>query len=224
MAHTSSISLETRNISAMVLLRPKIKRLLDIVTASTLLILILPIFALLSVIIARDGGPIFFAHRRIGRGGKEFGCLKFRSMHPNASELLNDLIKKDSAARIEWVNNQKLRNDPRVTKIGRLLRSTSIDELPQLINVLSGDMSLVGPRPIIAQELNDFYRKCGADECYLSVRPGITGLWQVSGRCDTTYNERMALDTAYVRTPSLRTDLVILVRTVSVVLRRSGAY
>jgi exopolysaccharide production protein ExoY len=223
-AHTSSIKLIIRNVPGFSYLRPKLKRLLDVAVAAALLILVLPIFALLSVTIIRDGGPVFFAHRRIGRGGKEFGCLKFRSMHPNATELLNDLLNKDSAARIEWVNNQKLRNDPRITKIGRLLRSTSIDELPQLINVLRGDMSLVGPRPIITQELNDFYKKCGADKYYLSVRPGITGLWQVSGRCETTYDKRIALDTAYVRAPSLRTDLSILARTISVVLRRSGAY
>lgn len=223
MAHTT-IKLEIRNIPKIAFLRPKLKRLLDIVVASALLVLVLPIFALLSVIIARDGGPVFFAHRRIGRGGKEFGCIKFRSMHPNANDLLKDFLKNNHIARVEWENNQKLRNDPRITKFGHMLRSSSIDELPQLFNVLRGDMSLVGPRPIIAQELNDFYKKQGADKYYLAVRPGITGLWQVSGRCETTYDERIALDTAYVRAPSLRTDLAILARTVSVVLLRNGAY
>lgn len=224
MAHTSLINLRNRNVSFSSYLRQKMKRLLDIVVASALLTFVLPVFALLSVMIARDGGPVFFVHRRIGRGGQEFGCLKFRSMHLNATDLLNDLLKNNLAARVEWKNNQKLRNDPRITKLGRALRLTSIDELPQLINVLRGDMSLVGPRPIITQELNDFYKKHGADKYYLAVRPGITGLWQVSGRCETTYEERIALDTAYVSAPSLRTDLAILARTVSVVLRRSGAY
>ena len=224
MARTSSINLANRNIPAIGVLRPKLKRLLDIVVSSTLLACVLPVFALLSLIIAKDGGPVFFGHRRVGRGGKEFGCLKFRSMHHNSDELLNDLLLQDASARIEWANNQKLRHDPRITKIGRILRASSIDELPQLINVLRGEMSLVGPRPIIAQELNDFYKKYGAEEYYLSVRPGITGLWQVSGRCETTYEHRIALDTAYVRAPSLRTDLTILARTVSVVLRRNGAY
>jgi exopolysaccharide production protein ExoY len=223
-ANTSSVDFRIRNVPRFSYLRPKMKRLLDIVVASTLLFFVSPLFALLSVLIARDGGPVFFAHRRIGRNGKEFGCLKFRSMHSNATEVLNHLLEKDSAARIEWANNQKLRNDPRITKLGRVMRSTSIDELPQLINVLSGDMSLVGPRPIIAQELNDFYKKHNADKYYLAVRPGITGLWQVSGRCETTYEERIALDTAYVRAPSLRTDLAILARTVRVVLQRNGAY
>jgi undecaprenyl-phosphate galactose phosphotransferase len=205
-------------------LRPGIKRSLDITISALLLILLMPALVLVALIIIRDGGPALFSHERVGRRGRKFKCFKFRTMHPNSDTILNSLLLTDELVRTEWESSRKLRSDPRVTSVGRLLRSTSLDELPQLFNVLLGDMSLVGPRPIVQEELDVFYLQAGGKDAYLSVRPGITGSWQVSGRSNITYMERIALDTAYARTPSLRSDLAILARTIVVVMRRSGAY
>ncbi len=181
-------------------------------------------FVAITAVVAVDGGPVFFSHRRVGRGGRTFGCLKFRSMRPDADRHLAELLARDPAARAEWQAARKLRQDPRVTPFGRVLRATSLDELPQLINVLRGDMSLVGPRPVVQEELDQHYAPAAAAADYLSVRPGITGPWQVSGRSDMEYRERVALDAAYARNPSLRKDLALLAHTVVVVLRRQGAY
>ena len=197
---------------------------MDLTLAGTMLLVLLPVFLAITVAVAADGGPVFFAHRRVGRGGRSFECLKFRSMRRDADELLTQLLAQEPAMRAEWQAMRKLRRDPRVTKIGRVLRATSLDELPQLINVLRGDMSLVGPRPVMQDELEQHYAPAAAAADYLSVRPGVTGPWQVSGRSDTDYNERVALDAAYARNPSLRKDVVLLARTVVVVLRRRGAY
>ena len=202
--------------------RPGLKRAMDILGAGALLLVLLPLFAILAVIIRRDGGPAFYAHRRIGLGGKEFGCLKFRSMVTDSDRRLAALLENDAGARAEWQATRKLRNDPRVTRIGRFLRATSLDELPQIINVLKGEMSLVGPRPVLASELAMYYG--AAAEHYTSVRPGITGLWQVSGRSNTSYAERVALDVQYATQPSLVQDIRILLRTPLVVLQRRGAY
>ena len=161
-----------------------------------------------------------FAHRRIGAGGRPFDCLKFRSMVPDAQERLQQILATDPVARQEWEEDFKLENDSRVTWIGRILRKTSLDELPQLLNVLRGDMSLVGPRPVTEAETRRYGHHY---EAYKLVRPGLTGLWQVSGRSDTTYEERIALDVTYVRTASFATDLNILARTVRCVLARKGA-
>jgi Undecaprenyl-phosphate galactose phosphotransferase WbaP len=203
-------------------LQPTLKRALDILGAGALLLLAAPAFALLALLIRADGGPAFYAHERVGRGGRRFGCLKFRSMVTDSQARLAALLDADPAARAEWEATRKLRDDPRVTRTGRFLRATSLDELPQLINVLRGEMSLVGPRPVVAAELAAHYG--AAAEYYLSVRPGITGLWQISGRSETSYDTRVALDTQYATNPSVWTDLVILLRTPIVVLSRRGAY
>jgi lipopolysaccharide/colanic/teichoic acid biosynthesis glycosyltransferase len=207
-----------------VVLRPASKRALDVTLSATLLLVLLPVFLAIAVVVAGDGGSALYSHRRVGRGGRTFGCLKFRSMRPNADRLLAELLAREPSARAEWEATRKLRRDPRVTPIGRLLRATSLDELPQLINVLRGDMSLVGPRPVVQEELDQHYAPAAAAADYLSVRPGVTGLWQVSGRSDTDYRERVALDAHYARNPSLRKDLVLLALTVVVVLRCRGAY
>jgi lipopolysaccharide/colanic/teichoic acid biosynthesis glycosyltransferase len=199
-----------------------LKRALDIAGAGGLLLLSLPVFVILSVLVRADGGPAFYAHERVGRGGRRFGCLKFRSMVTDSAARLEAMLAEDPAARAEWDATRKLRHDPRITWIGRFLRASSLDELPQLINVLRGDMSLVGPRPVIAAELAAHYG--AAAEHYLSVRPGITGLWQVSGRSSTSYDTRVALDVRYATNPSLLADMRILLRTPAAVLLRRGAY
>ena len=202
-------------------LQPVLKRALDVLGAGALLLFLSPLFLILALLVRADGGSAFFAHRRVGRGGESFGCLKFRSMVMDSQARLEALLASDPAARAEWEATRKLKNDPRVTKIGRFLRATSLDELPQLINVLRGEMSLVGPRPVIQSELDSFYGAAAMP--YMSVRPGITGLWQISGRSDTSYAERVALDMAYVARASLWQDIKILVRTPIAVLSRRGA-
>lgn len=199
------------------------KRTIDIVAAFLLLLFFLPFFgAVALVIMATDGGGIFFAHTRIGRDGRAFKCLKFRSMRSNASELLADILANDPDARRSWEVQRKLPNDPRILPgVGRLLRKSSLDELPQLINVLRGDMSLVGPRPVMRDELSYY----GADaRWYYSVRPGITGPWQISGRSDTSYVERVTMDVDYARNWTVGKDIVILLRTPPAVLFGGGAY
>jgi len=207
-----------------IVLRPTLKRTMDIVLSATMLVVLLPMLLAITAVVAADGGSAYFSHRRVGRGGRTFGCLKFRTMRPDADRILAELLARDPSARAEWEATRKLRRDPRVTKIGRLLRATSLDELPQMINVLRGDMSLVGPRPVVQDELDQHYSPVLAATDYLSVRPGVTGLWQVSGRSNTGYRERVALDSDYARNPSLLRDLKILVLTVVVVLRCRGAY
>ncbi|AZG14687.1 hypothetical protein EHF44_15290 [Cupriavidus pauculus] len=199
----------------------RVKRTLDIVIATTLLLALSPLLALLALLIKRDGGPCFFSHPRVGMHGRTFRCLKFRSMVRDADKVLNDLLASDPKARAEWEQDFKLRNDVRVTRLGRFLRRTSLDELPQLWNVLLGDMSLVGPRPVVEKELGQYGEAAGY---YLRVLPGITGLWQVSGRSETSYERRVLLDVSYVKNWSLAGDLRILFRTVGVVLGGRGAY
>ncbi len=196
------------------------KRVLDIVAAALLLLLILPAMLAIAMLVRRDGGPALFRHQRIGAGGRSFTCLKFRSMAPDADSMLASHLNSNPEAAAEWKASQKLRHDPRVTKFGRIIRQTSLDELPQLFNVLCGDMSLVGPRPIVHSELMLYGAHAAS---YLLVRPGLTGLWQVSGRSDTSYERRIALDVSYVRTWSLWQDMAILMKTIPVVLLRSGA-
>jgi Undecaprenyl-phosphate galactose phosphotransferase WbaP len=198
-----------------------LKRLFDVVGAAALLALLAPLFAYLSWRIRQTGGAAIFSHQRVGRYGRAFGCLKFRTMVPDAEIVLRRFLEGDPQARVKWERDFKLKDDPRVTPIGALLRRTSLDELPQLWNVLKGEMSLVGPRPIIEEELQRYGDQV---DYYLEARPGITGLWQISGRNDTTYEDRVALDCWYVRNWSLWYDLVILVKTISVVLQRRGAY
>jgi len=201
---------------------PIAKRALDIIGAGVGLVLLAPFFLIVALMVRADGGPAFFAHQRVGRGGKLFGCLKFRSMVVDSQARLESLLANDAVARAEWEATRKLKNDPRITPIGRFLRSTSLDELPQLINVLRGEMSLVGPRPVQEAEIDRYYGASAAH--YMAVRPGITGLWQVSGRSETSYESRVALDVTYVSRPSLLADLSILLRTPVAVLSRRGAH
>ncbi len=197
-------------------------RLMDITVASVALILFLPLMAILAItILLTDPGAIIYAQRRIGRGGRRFSCLKFRTMCVDSEQRLRHLLATDPAARLEWDRDQKLRNDPRITGIGNFLRKTSLDELPQLFNVLRGDMSLVGPRPIVDAEIVRYGRHF---DTYCRVRPGITGLWQISGRNHTTYRRRVAIDVSYVRGKCLMFDLRILAVTVPRVLLSRGAY
>ena len=215
---TQTIGLERDRI----LFFPIAKRALDIVGAGLGLVVLAPFFLIVAMMVRADGGPAIFAHQRVGRGGKLFGCLKFRSMVIDSQARLEDLLANDPAARAEWDATRKLKNDPRITRIGRFLRSTSLDELPQLINVLRGEMSLVGPRPVQEAEIDRYYGASAAH--YMAVRPGITGLWQVSGRSETSYESRVALDVAYVSRPSLLADIAILLRTPVAVLSRRGAH
>jgi lipopolysaccharide/colanic/teichoic acid biosynthesis glycosyltransferase len=189
--------------------------------ALLLIVLLSPLLAVVTFLIwKRDGAPVLFAHYRVGAKGKLFRCLKFRSMLRDSERVLAELLRADPQARAEWARDQKLANDPRITPVGHFLRKSSLDELPQLINVLRGEMSLVGPRPITVSELTRYGH---VRWHYLSVRPGMTGLWQVSGRNLTTYDERVALDRRYVEQRSLIGDAKILVKTVRVVLLREGA-
>lgn len=197
------------------------KRVFDTVAAACLLVMLSPLLLLLALAIRRDGGPAVFAHPRIGKQGRVFNCYKFRTMVVDAEQQLEQLLQRRPELRHQWQRERKLRHDPRVSPIGRLLRRTSLDELPQLINVVRGEMSLVGPRPVVRAELQRYGDEVGY---YLMVRPGMTGLWQVSGRNDVDYDTRVYLDTWYVKNWSLWHDLVILIKTVRVVLSRSGAY
>lgn len=197
------------------------KRTFDCIAAATLLILLAPVLVVIALLIKKSGPGVIFSHTRIGRGGKPFGCLKFRTMVPNAKSVLEHLLATDENARKEWYEDFKLKNDPRITAVGKFLRATSLDELPQLWNVLCGDMSLVGPRPVIKDEIERYGVQAAF---YYKAKPGITGLWQVSGRNDITYDSRIDLDVWYVENWSLWKDIIILIRTVKVVFSRDGAY
>jgi Undecaprenyl-phosphate galactose phosphotransferase WbaP len=200
----------------------RVKRWFDIFGAVSGLIFLAPIFLTIAIMIKLDdGGPIFFGHRRVGRRGRGFDCWKFRTMVQDADAALAHLLETDPEAAKEWRDTQKLQNDPRITSVGKFLRFTSLDELPQLFNVLIGEMSLVGPRPVTKVELNERYAK--DRRYYLLVRPGVTGLWQVSGRNRLSYTRRVQLDEQYLREWSFSGDVSILVRTVDVVFRRDGA-
>jgi exopolysaccharide production protein ExoY len=189
--------------------------------AAILLVLVAPLMAYVAWRIQREaGGPVLFAHYRVGRHGQLFRCWKFRSMVPQAERVLAELLERDPVAKAQWEREQKLDNDPRITPIGHFLRGTSLDELPQLLNVLTGSMRLVGPRPIVVHEL----RRYGAvKHHYLSVTPGMTGLWQVSGRNNTSYEQRVQLDRHYVEQRSAWMDFRILLRTAHVVVTGHGA-
>ena len=199
----------------------RLKRALDIGGALALLLLCLPVIGLIALIVAAGGRPVFYAPGRVGRNGRMFRCLKFRTMVPDAERVLATLLETDPRARLEWERSCKLVDDPRVTRVGRFLRATSLDELPQLFNVLLGQMSLVGPRPVPPDELHERYRENA--RYYLRVRPGLTGPWQISGRSDMPYEDRVTLDVAYAKAPSLLADIRILARTVPAVLLRRGA-
>lgn len=197
------------------------KRTFDVVVAGGLLVALGIPMAAVAGIVALDGGSPFFSHRRIGKDGKAFGCLKFRSMRVDAEARLEEYLASSDEARHTWDTSRKLPSDPRITRIGRFIRKASIDELPQLVNVLKGEMSLVGPRPVTESELDNYG---DARQLYTAVKPGLTGMWQVSGRSDLTYARRVALDTWYVENWSPWHDIAILSKTVPVVLGRGGAY
>ncbi|HED2737224.1 undecaprenyl-phosphate galactose phosphotransferase WbaP [Klebsiella michiganensis] len=198
-----------------------LKRLFDIAGSLAIIIVLSPILIYISHKVKKDGGPAIYGHERIGKGGRPFKCLKFRSMVINSKEVLAELLQNNPAAKEEWNATFKLKNDPRITEIGRFLRRTSLDELPQLFNVLKGEMSLVGPRPIITAELERYNEEV---DYYLLSKPGMTGLWQVSGRSDVDYETRVYLDAWYVKNWSMWNDIAILFKTIGVVLKKDGAY
>lgn len=199
-----------------------IKRGIDLVLSIGGGLCLLPFLLFIGLVVAIDNnGSVIFAHRRIGKDGRAFNCYKFQTMIPNAQEALEEYLSSNQSAQKEWKENFKLMNDPRVTRLGLFLRKTSLDELPQLWNVVKGEMSLVGPRPIVAKEIKyygDNFKE------YAMCKPGITGIWQVSGRSDTTYEERVAMDTWYARNRTNILDLKYLCKTVKIVLLGKGAY
>ena len=199
-----------------------LKRTLDIVIALGALITLFPLFGLVACLVkASDGGPIFYRHTRLGHGRRTFPCLKFRTMVPNGDEVLAEHLRQSRAAAEEWAATRKLKSDPRITTVGATLRKLSIDELPQLVNVLRGEMSIVGPRPIVSDEIPMY----GDDiRFYFSARPGLTGPWQVNGRSDLPYERRVMLDRVYVENWSLWADLQIAVKTIPALLAARDAY
>jgi exopolysaccharide production protein ExoY len=198
-----------------------VKRLLDILIVFSFLPCLLPLFLIVAAIVRLSSpGPILYRQRRIGRFGREFNLWKFRSMYVNGDEILRNYLQVNPEAAREWTQSRKLKIDPRVTRLGRLLRRTSLDELPQFLNILAGSMSLVGPRPIVSAEKAQ-YRD--AYFFYASAKPGLTGLWQVSGRSNLTYHQRVALDEEYIRSWNLALDMQILWRTAGVVWDSHGA-
>ena len=217
---TSIFTLPGLRIGRLAIWSEDLKRAFDVVTAMTAIFVFAPLFIVLALLVYLDNpGPVFYPHRRIGRGGRGFFCYKFRTMSVNADRILENILANDSAARSEWFRSQKLQFDPRVTRVGRILRRASLDELPQLINIFKGEMSLVGPRPIISDESKRYGRYI---HVYSSVTPGITGLWQVSGGNKTTYRRRVAADVYYAKNISLQLDLFILLKTFPVVALGQG--
>lgn len=203
-------------------LNHNLKRLTDVAICVVGGLFILPFVGILALLIKLDSpGPVFYGHHRLGKDGKFFTAWKFRSMVSNSREVLEKLLDSDPAIRSEWEANQKLQNDPRITKMGKFLRKTSLDELPQIWNVLKGEMSLVGPRPIVEAEVAKYGHHY---PLFASVKPGMSGLWQVSGRSETDYEERIALDILYIQSWSLWLDMYILFKTLGVVLGGKGAY
>ena len=201
--------------------RSGLKRALDIFLSVCAIVFFIPAFIVISVaLLWIDGFPIYFRHTQIGRDGRSFDCIKFRTMVKDLEERLQALLQDDPARRKEWNDTYKLREDPRIHPLGAILRKSSLDELPQLVNVLKGDMSIVGPRPIVADEIARYRENFMT---FASVRPGLTGLWQVSGRSDTSYPERVSLDVQYIRDIGLAKDLWILAKTVWVVIAGRGS-
>lgn len=195
------------------------KRLFDLAVCLTFLPVIVPLVAVCWFLVRLDGGPGIFSQMRVGRGGRLFKCYKLRSMVPDADAALEHILATDPERRAEWEKDQKFRDDPRITKIGRFLRRTSLDEFPQFWNVIRGDMSLVGARPVLPEELDRYGRNAG---WYKAQRPGLSGIWQISGRNQTSYAERVAMDVEYARNVSFVLDVTIILKTLVEVLRRSG--
>jgi exopolysaccharide production protein ExoY len=199
-----------------------LKRGFDIAGAAAGLLLLSPLFVMIALLVkCADGGSIFYGHRRVGRNGEFFHCLKFRTMVPNGDQVLAAYLSRNPEARAEWSASRKLQSDPRVTRVGAVLRKLSLDELPQIINILRGEMSIVGPRPVVVDELEKYGH---AADYYLKSRPGLTGLWQVSGRNDVSYETRVAFDRHYVENWSLAVDLYIIMKTIPAVCLTRGSY
>lgn len=200
-----------------------LKRIFDVFFSLFALIFGLPLFLLIALSIwLGSKGKIIYSHKRIGRGGKPFRCYKFRTMHVDADARLQDILENDLALRKEWQQSRKLKTDPRITTLGQFLRKTSLDELPQFWNVLRGDLSIVGPRPVVYEEVIDYFGEKANK--ILSMRPGLTGMWQVSGRNDTSYQNRVRLDEAYVDQHSLMLDVVLILKTIPSMITSRGAY
>lgn len=200
-----------------------VKRAFDILFSLSVLLLGAPIFLLIGLIVRLTSrGQVIYSHKRVGRGGKLFKCYKFRSMYADADEKLQELLASDSELRAEWEQTRKLKKDPRITPFGRFLRKTSLDELPQFWNVLRGDLSVVGPRPVLESEIEQYFGPKAHK--ILSIRPGLTGLWQTCGRSDTSYEDRIRLDESYVNKRSLALDLKLVAKTVPIILLARGAY
>ncbi|MDO9454443.1 MAG: sugar transferase [Stagnimonas sp.] len=211
------------SIAADISVKPyKGKRAFDIAAALAMCAVFAPLAICAGTLVCRQSGrPVLFRHRRVGQGGRAFDVYKFRSMVKDAEARLEALLATDAVVAKEWAETHKIKHDPRVTAVGRFLRKTSLDELPQIINVLKGEMSLVGPRPVVEQELE----KYGASlPYYLSVKPGLTGLWQISGRSDLAYSKRVALDVEYARTQSFWKDVAIVLKTAKVLFKDRSAY
>ncbi len=220
--HNSADYQATTNDSIEETLGGRQKRSVDIIIAIISITALTPIMLLLTILILiLDGGPAVISHERIGRGGSKFGCLKFRTMSKNGEDVLRAYLEENPDAQKEWAQSQKLTNDPRVTKIGRVLRKTSLDELPQIFNILIGDMSFVGPRPIVYEEIKK-YGPAFLD--YRKTRPGLTGAWQISGRNDIAYADRVELDKSYVSNWSLGLDMRIILKTLPAVIKAKGVY
>lgn len=200
-----------------------IKRTFDILFSIAALTFALPLFLILAFIIRLSSpGKIIYGHERIGRGGRPFRCYKFRTMYADADIRLNEILQIDSALKYEWEKSYKLKNDPRITPVGKVLRKTSFDELPQLWNILRGDLSVVGPRPVVQDELIKYFGEKA--KIVLSIRPGLTGLWQVSGRSNTSYDDRVLLDEEYVKNQSFFLDLKLIAKTLPAIFTSKGAY
>lgn len=202
-----------------------IKRAFDIFFSFTILLLSLPLFLLISLAIwisSKGKGKVVYAHERVGRGGKTFRCFKFRTMYPDADARLKEILEKDPVLKSEWDLYHKLKNDPRVTPIGSFLRKTSLDEFPQFWNVLKGDLSIVGPRPVVKAEIAKHFGPTA--EKILSIRPGLTGIWQISGRSDTSYQKRIEMDMMYVDSHNFWLDLRLIIYTIPCMLFSKGAY
>ena len=211
-----------RNHHLRALLPPSFGRALDVIVVLPAILIFLPLMVMVAIAVAAERcGPVLFRHQRIGKGGRHFIVLKFRSMRMDGDRVLQDHLASSPEAAEEWRKDHKLRRDPRVTRLGSLLRKTSLDELPQLFNVLRGEMSIVGPRPIVAAEVSRYGRYFTA---YCAVNPGITGIWQVSGRNDVTYQRRVLMDALYSRRKCVLLDLKIIMATIPAVIGRRGSY
>lgn len=195
-----------------------VKRVFDLVISTIGLIILSPIFLILAIIVKLDSkGPVFFAHTRYGKNGKKFKMYKFRTMYENAQDMINDFTPEQMK---EWKENFKLQDDPRITKVGKFLRKTSLDELPQIVNIIKGDLSIIGPRPVIKEELEKYGEN---KEKFLSVTPGLTGYWQANGRSSTTYEQRMEMELYYIDHISPKLDFKIFFKTIESVIKKEGA-